>query len=104
MPQLNLLTISRPKVSPDADRVSDWRDEAECRAYDSELWFPTSSASEAYDAPREICGVCPVRQACLDDALNTERGYRYGMRGGKTPKQRQRTRKTREAERPSKEG
>jgi hypothetical protein len=33
-----------------------------------------------------LCVVCPIREACLRDAL--ERDERYGIRGGKTPMER----------------
>lgn len=37
--------------------------------------------------------ICPVKDACLEAALREERGqaeaFRFGLRGGKTPRERQ---------------
>lgn len=41
---------------------------------------------------RAVCDMCPVRQACLDEAVRLEsqvgRGFRHGFRGGLTRRQR----------------
>lgn len=43
-----------------------------------------------YREARSICEGCPVRQACLADAMATEtKGERAGFRGGLTPDERQ---------------
>jgi WhiB family redox-sensing transcriptional regulator len=54
-----------------------WRDEALCRDYDTESFFPSET-----DDPTlvlRICSVCPVRDHCLADAL--ECADRFGIRG-----------------------
>lgn len=55
-----------------------------CRQVDAELWYPEKGGS-ARDA-KLVCWRCPVRAACLDDALI--RGDQYGIRGGYSAKQR----------------
>lgn len=63
-----------------------WVEEALCAqtGTDDARWFPEKggSATEAH----LICGMCPARQACLDDAL--ARNERHGIWGGTTPEQR----------------
>lgn len=76
-------------------RSSDWRAFAACQGEDPELFFPLGGdgrwAAQIQQA-KAICGRCPVRQACLDDALKEEGGrhYRYGIRGGLSETQRRR--------------
>jgi WhiB family redox-sensing transcriptional regulator len=58
------------------------------------LFFPpdTEKVTQAwYEVPRSICGQCPIQPACLEYALKTESPRdRYGMWGGKTPRERRR--------------
>ena len=67
----------------------DWRHRAACVGQDGNLFFPLSS-TEASDAVRdrakEVCGGCPVRQPCLDWAL--EVGVDDGIFGGLTARER----------------
>lgn len=62
-----------------------WRDEALCAQTDPTVFFPEVGANAT--AAREVCAVCPVRAACLADAL-AHRDWTYGVRGGMTPAQR----------------
>ncbi len=62
-----------------------WRDEATCREVDAELFFP--EVGENATAARRVCAACPVRTACLADALD-RRDVAYGIRGGMTPAER----------------
>ena len=63
-----------------------WRKRASCRGIDPEVFFPASD-EEAEEA-KAICGMCPVRQACLEHALaNRER---EGVWGGATERERRR--------------
>jgi WhiB family redox-sensing transcriptional regulator len=64
--------------------VSDWKDEALCAYVDPDLWYPEKGAS-SFPAKR-ICGQCPVRPDCLDDAL--ERQDTHGIWGGLSYRQR----------------
>lgn len=65
--------------------TGDWRDEAACAGMDVELFFPHHN-DLTVEAAR-TCARCPVRTACLLDALETRE--RYGIRGGKSADQRQ---------------
>ena len=73
-----------------------WRDQAVCRDEDPELFFPEGFKSpqnllQAEDA-RVVCRRCPVRAACLADAMRREgaqgAGYRNGVVGGLLPSER----------------
>lgn len=73
-------------------QAPEWHGHALCAEVDAELFFPEKGQS-----PRpalRICGRCEpsVRTACLDDALRDEGsrpGGVFGVRGGKTAKQRE---------------
>jgi hypothetical protein len=84
----------------------DWTDDAECRHYPYEVFFPIiieegvewiddgtiweafGDTSSYYNEARDICQVCPVRDECLAYALANKE--RYGMWGGLTPIERRR--------------
>ena len=75
---------------PDTD-PSRWRDHAACKGADTAIFYPASSVAgvkDQYAAAKAYCGRCPVREACLSEALLFERGGRHGMYGGLTPDQR----------------
>lgn len=78
-----LLDILTTGVSFEGAKCSPWMDD---------LFFPEKSGNGHYEAARQICGTCPVRQACLDVAMQEEGNLsapsRYGMRGGLTPDER----------------
>lgn len=53
-----------------------YRDAAACRhdLQDPERWFPISPrAAELDPHPVAVCGLCPVRTECLQDALTHSR-------------------------------
>lgn len=52
-----------------------------CRDMPFVVFFPTSSSPDVFERAREVCGRCPVRQECLDWALENPQ---YGMWGGLT--------------------
>lgn len=67
-----------------------WRGRAACRsAADPETFFPTAEYGPQYDAQvavaKAVCARCPVRAACLDEALVR---IPYGIAGGLTPDER----------------
>lgn len=72
-----------------------WRDHAACKGVDTDLFYPSEHddrdlrqhARVVYTAARQICMACPVRAACLDDALAAGE-VSYGMRGGMSPTER----------------
>lgn len=71
---------TRPALEDDLDRG--WMLRAACRDEDPALWFPDTTD---YQQARAICDGCPVKDACLNDALAL-RDF-AGMRAGLTPKQ-----------------
>lgn len=59
----------------------EWRDRAACRGTNTEDWYDEKLEARCI----RICGTCPVRQQCLDDAMRTEHGQEaWGVRGGRT--------------------
>lgn len=73
-----------------------WQERAACRALPVGLFYPSGPMSNTLIAQTEkatrVCAGCPVRQACLADALVEERGVsagdREGVRGGLTGRER----------------
>jgi WhiB family redox-sensing transcriptional regulator len=63
-----------------------WYDKATCRGMDTELWFTRSET--ALEIATGICLRCPVREACLQSALDTPNTK--GVWGGLTEIQRSR--------------
>lgn len=74
---------------PDTQRRTDWRDSAECRTEDPELFFP-----KGYEGPsllvieqaKAVCRRCPVTSSCLSFAL--DEGIPSGIFGGLTEPER----------------
>jgi WhiB family transcriptional regulator, redox-sensing transcriptional regulator len=63
-----------------------WRQLAACRGVEPDIFYPASD--DEAEAAKGVCGVCPVRQPCLEFALaNRERD---GVWGGATEKERRR--------------
>lgn len=71
-----------------------WEEEARCREVDDpDIFFPRTADAgcsegaekRAYAAAKRVCAGCPVWQRCRAYAI--ERGERYGMWGGLTPRQ-----------------
>ena len=69
-----------------APAIAIWRKRAACRGIDPEVFFPASD--EDADEAKEICAVCPVREACLEHALASRE--REGVWGGCTERERRR--------------
>jgi WhiB family transcriptional regulator, redox-sensing transcriptional regulator len=69
-----------------------WQLEAKCGEFRDyrDWWFP--QPGERADRAREVCAVCPVRDACLKDAIDAN--ITDGMWGGRTPSERQKLRRT----------
>lgn len=69
-----------------------WAQDALCAQTDPEIFFPNKG--ESIQKAVRICSQCPVRQECLDAAMEEESarsGYgRYGIRGGVTARERSR--------------
>lgn len=81
-----------------------WRDQAACRDADANLFFPAGStghAVEQIEAAKAVCRSCPVQQACLQFALETNQ--EAGIWGGHDEDERRRLRRLwRQNRRPAK--
>ena len=72
--------MSAPVASYDS---TSWRELAACRSHDPELFFPIGKAGLGQgeiQRAKIVCAGCPVRQSCLDFALET--GQEFGIWGG----------------------
>jgi WhiB family redox-sensing transcriptional regulator len=63
-----------------------WRQHAACRGLEPEVFYPTSE--EQTEEAKAICRGCPVREPCLDYALDNRE--RDGVWGGATERERRR--------------
>lgn len=85
-PVLRLVPITDPSAATTDAR---WRDDAACAGLDTELFFPVDDRAASVETPRRVCRGCPVRVACLADALAVEDPVRrFGIVGGTTPGER----------------
>lgn len=82
--------------------LSSWASLAACAGYDTNLWFPETPQGRDYFAKaRQICAECEVRADCLEFALDFDQDNdRFGMFGGKSPKERAKIRDERMRPRP----
>jgi len=72
-----------------------WRDDAACRHTNAELFFPAGSTGTAVDqieAAKSVCRACPVQDACLQFAL--ESNQEAGIWGGKDEDERRKLRRS----------
>jgi len=72
-----------------------WRDEAACRHENADLFFPagnTGLAAGQIEAAKAVCRPCPVQDACLRFALETNQ--EAGVWGGRDEDERRRLRRT----------
>ncbi|NJP53237.1 WhiB family transcriptional regulator [Streptomyces sp. SBST2-5] len=63
--------------------MDDWRARAACRDEDPDLFFPIGTTGPALvqtEQAKAVCRRCPVREQCLDWALET--GQSTGVWGG----------------------
>ncbi|MBL3669999.1 WhiB family transcriptional regulator [Streptomyces sp. M2CJ-2] len=63
--------------------MDDWRTRAACRDEDPDLFFPIGTSGPALlqtEQAKAVCRRCPVREQCLDWAL--ESGQSLGVWGG----------------------
>lgn len=74
-----------------ATRNLEWKSDAACRTVDTSIFFPETEAAAA--PALAVCARCPVREQCLDFALETRQ--HDGIWGGATETERRRLRRTR---------
>lgn len=70
----------------DESEAYDWQTDALCRQVDADAFFPEKGGSSV--AMKRICNVCPVKQDCLEYALDNDE--RYGIWGGTSERERAR--------------
>jgi len=64
-------------------------DDAACKDKAMAFMFPERGDVIGVGLAKRLCRSCPIRVACLDEALATEAdGERFGVRGGLSPNQR----------------
>jgi WhiB family transcriptional regulator, redox-sensing transcriptional regulator len=71
-----------------------WRSAGACLAADPDLFFPVSAGGPGREDIRRakaMCARCPVRAQCL--AFAEENAIGYGIWGGTTPDERERSRR-----------
>jgi WhiB family redox-sensing transcriptional regulator len=78
------------------DLDSDWRHAAECLNYVGLVDFFPARGESARDA-KAICGVCPVREDCLEYAMRWE--LLHGVWGGLSERERRQLRRERKGPR-----
>lgn len=80
----------RPRGADLLPRPPAWTREALCAKIGSPSdWSPDPSDTEAAEAAIEVCGHCPVRDLCLEDALARPRLAQGTIRGGMVDADRQ---------------
>ncbi len=75
--------------------LGEWAAEAACAEMDSDIFFPDEQRNsrinkELTAEAKQICSECPVREECLDYALENHREMLGGIFGGYTEKERKR--------------
>lgn len=63
--------------------MDDWRTRAACRDEDPDLFFPIGTSGPALlqtERAKAVCRRCPVREQCLDWAMDS--GQSLGVWGG----------------------
>lgn len=74
---------------PTSRREPDWRDQSACRREDPDLFAPDGTTGkwvEVIEQAKAICNRCPVREICLNWALDTRQ--HSGIWGGLTEDER----------------
>lgn len=76
-----------------------WTEHGLCAQTDPDQFFPDKGQADKTRTAKRICQNCPVRELCLDAAMATEGDRsvsgRFGVWGGKSPKERSRLAKAR---------
>lgn len=68
-----------------------WQDRAACRGMNPDLFFP--ARGEETRQAKKVCARCPVREECLDFAL--ENAEKFGIWGGLSERERRGERRRR---------
>jgi len=79
---------------PDPDSATAWMAEGLCRMFPPASFFPSDGVG--VDKARKICAGCPVKETCLDHALDNR--IEHGVWGGASERERRRILKRRRLE------
>lgn len=75
-----------------------WQDHAVCAQVGTDIFF-VKRGGQSYAEARALCKTCPVIDICLEYALkaevNIEVHHRFGMFGGRSPRERTKIAKVR---------
>lgn len=94
MPAQRSRTLTRPASTDEHEKGADWREDAACKGTDGALFFQPDGRESVSDQANRItdaksyCDRCPVRNQCLQTALDT--GEQDGIWGGLDPDERRR--------------
>ncbi|MEU9270930.1 WhiB family transcriptional regulator [Streptomyces sp. NBC_00080] len=69
--------------------MDNWREHAECRNEDPDLFFPIGTSGPALlqtEQAKAVCRRCPVREQCLEWAMETDQTL--GVWGGTSENER----------------
>ncbi|MFI1928504.1 MULTISPECIES: WhiB family transcriptional regulator [unclassified Streptomyces] len=69
--------------------MDNWREHAECRNEDPDLFFPIGTSGPALlqtEQAKAVCRHCPVREQCLEWAMETDQTL--GVWGGTSENER----------------
>ena len=72
------------QAGPTGRTFQPWSERAACLNLDPELWFP--ERGESNRAAKRVCAACPVRDECLEYALDAREPY--GVWGGLSEQER----------------
>ncbi len=75
-----------PLLLEDFLRCPEWHQRAACRGVGPDVFFLEHGTTDTYDAARDLCALCPVREQCLETALADQSPL--GMWAATTPKER----------------
>lgn len=89
-----VFTDPRTLVRSLVPAVPEWHAHAACQHERSDVFF--IAAGSGLRAARAICAACPVKQDCLDAALDTPESADFGTWGGTTASERRKLRRARE--------
>jgi WhiB family transcriptional regulator, redox-sensing transcriptional regulator len=95
-------TTTASRAGP--DRLTGWAASGACRHSDPELFFPVTAigpAASQVARAKAVCRRCPVRDQCLEFALDS--GQAFGVWGGTTGEERRLIRRRRGYRRRSEE-
>lgn len=89
---MSTFTPARVRSSAPSTRQEpeSWRESALCVQVDTDIFFPDKG--EGVAEAKFLCGQCPVKAACLANAMRTEGlgglQHRHGVWGGLNPTER----------------